>query len=614
MGRFFLLVALFLTAGILSPVATAQNNVVRHNYKEHPQTHIHVDGVVTSGQQGGNVPYRVTIRNNSGEDKEWRVRFSESSSWRGLGYTSDFSFPVENGNEITAEVNVPIPPSFVANSSYRGMTISAFAPGLTMVTRNDNEQADPAWPTILLSKKLAQRSLSKLTDARKKSTKSSHSSSRFRFGYSYEPSMLASDWLGYTAFDVLMIDKSEWNSLKPSQKQAIFEWIRMGGRMDIYAKEKFPLTDLGFNNVEYNGSKTELRASLGKIVVQTWDGKELSTNMVNRYRSVKKVQDAVQNDFDNSWNLLDRFGQKSFSPALVFVLLIIFAVIVAPVNLFYFAKEGQRHRLFITTPLISLAACLIIMAIIYIKDGVGGNGLRVALADLQSHTDEKRVYIHQQQISRTGVMLSSGFEAEEQMEITPVKLPKSPWNPLSRSGSSLGSLRFAGKKMSGDFFRSRSEQGFAIRASRPTRARIEVRKPAVLSQDVFDATQDTPPELFSSLAFSVEEFFYRDDFGRVWRTPDGATVDPGNPIPLEMAETDTLVKWIKEASEPFGKAKGDSIRALNRKKNRFFAVVKQPEQLLVETSPSIRWNNDFVLLTGSLPTTASRPEPKEEQQ
>ena len=44
-------------------------------------------------------------------------------------------------------------------------------------------------------------------------------------------------------------------------------------------------------------------------------------------------------------------------------ILIAFGIIVGPVNLFVIARQGRRHRLFWTTPLISLIASLLLIAL-----------------------------------------------------------------------------------------------------------------------------------------------------------------------------------------------------------------------------------------------------------
>ncbi len=580
----------------------ALDTLVRENYDKTGRSFVKVDSVFGTGMRSGYLPFRVTIRNNTKKDRIWTVRFSESQSYRGLNYTSTFYFEVEDGSEITSEVMVPIPPSFVSGSTYRGVQVIITSPGLKIIQRANSEDSETGtWPSIGLSSKLALRSLSKLGDAMgKRGTRTS--SSREIFGYEYAIPTLPSDWRGYTCLDVLMIDEAGWRNLNTSQRQAIIEWIRLGGRCDIYTSNKaLSLGGLGLDQLRFTYPEgRSVDVSLGKLTIQTWDGKELDTNLISRYRAVSSRNRQIESDYGGGWQLLRDFGSKSFNPALVFILLIIFAIIVAPVNLFYFAKEGKRHKLFVTTPIISIAACLIIIAVIFLKDGLGGGGRRVGLADLQFHPDEMQLYLSQEQISRTGVMVSTGFSQKENITITPVNLPDSSWNPLSRSNASLGMLHFSGPNFSGDFFRSRTEQGYAINRVQSTRARIEMRSPP---------TKTAPPKLFSSLGFSVKDFLYYDRNGQLWRSPEGTRIDPGNPIPLKIANNTETTAWIKAKSKPFSSAQNSRIRKLTRR-GRFFAIAEEPEKLLADTSTAIEWKNDFVMVTGIIALPESNPAEK----
>src|SRR5690606_18267044 len=119
------------------------------------------------------------------------------------------------------------------------------------------------------------------------------------------------------------------------------------------------------------------------------------------------------------------------------VVLIAFGLLVGPVNLFVFAKSGQRHRLFITTPIISLATCALLILLILIQDGTGGRGERIVLMEVRPDADENRAYLHQEQVSRTGVLLGSSFELKESAVISPVPLADSPWTRL-KPGTSGG--------------------------------------------------------------------------------------------------------------------------------------------------------------------------------
>ncbi|HRQ91205.1 MAG TPA: hypothetical protein PLA50_20615, partial [Bacteroidia bacterium] len=296
----------------------------------------------------------------------------------------------------------------------------------------------------------------------------------------------------------------------------------------------------------------------------------------------------LESDYDSGWSLFDRFGTKDFNPLFIFFLLIAFAILVAPVNLFYFAKAGRRHRLFITTPIISVATCLLIVAVIFFMDGVGGSGMRVVLADLQPSAGETRTYLTQEQVSRTGVMVNSGFEAPQPYDLNPVSLPASRFNPLTPYAQRSDFYDIAGAQFSGPFFRSRSEQGFSLRSVEPGRARIE-----------YAGTEDGKPKLVSNLSQEITALQYRDADGALWRTPAGTRVGPGQTIPLERLEKETWPDWAMESAGFFSKSRQILVRRLQFDRHRYFAQVADPTAFALPTHPGIRWSETHLLLTGT---------------
>ncbi|NNE91543.1 MAG: hypothetical protein HKN23_07840 [Verrucomicrobiales bacterium] len=578
----FSLIALALLAG---PVF-GQKQLISHNYNAQGTTRILVESVFSHGLTRGYMPVVVTIRNGIPQDRTWNVNFQRDGSWNSFNYRSNFSVPAKGNSEVIYPLLVPVPTAM--NGSNWGQTnVSINAPGLGGQSRNDSINYNTSWPSIGISKKLADRNLTQLNDHLNSSGFGADT-----FGGRFDPKQLPGDWRGYTGIDVLMIEAGEWSSVTAGPKKAIREWLHMGGRLEIYTTNGGMVpADFGFGEKPQLAGKA-VPISLGWVQVRQWSGKELDKNaIVNRYRPVKNQSLNFGEDFKSQWALQQAFGIESFDPILIFLLLIVFGVVVGPVNLFVFAKPGQRHKLFVTTPIISLIASLLIFGLIMLRDGIGGNGQRIAFANLQSQ--DNNLYLIQEQISRTGVLLNTRFKLNEAAFITPVLMRSSEWNRLMDSnGNVSGAFSLTGNDFRGDWFQSRSEQGQAIQAVRPTRSRIELRAPA-------GADKSTPPELFSSLEFTMSEFFYRDDDGNVWKS-EAPRIAPGNKIPLVATDFNELNKWWREASKKLSSSQRDRIRKLTGSNGRFFAVSTDPKSGLIDTLGSVRWRDDEVLVSGTL--------------
>ena len=579
LSALFLLVGFFLLAG---REAHAQKSILNRNYDA--KTSIKIDSMFGESVKSGYRPYLVTIRNGKSRPITWTIRVETNSSGTGsFNYSSTFRVKVEPGSEAVEELLVQSPPS-VQNrySNYRYVRVTVKAPGLDSVSRGDSEQIDGSWPSIAISKKLALRNLSRLES--KKGSKKRSGNDHFASSYSDLPT----NWRGLTCLDLIMIDEGTWLSLSKQKKRAVMTWVRFGGKVEIFSQQK-SLEELGLDPPEsIVGSQSVGAYGMGTVSVRSWNGNDLPDSLVNRYDSLDFFDEAVNDDFDGGWSMIKKFGIKKFNPFLVLILLIIFAVLVGPINLFHFAKAGQRHRLFVTTPIISIAASVIIIFIILIQDGMGGKGRRIAVVDLQSDPDQRQLQITQHQLSRTGVMIQSGFENKDQMSLVPVKLPASRWNPLSQNSSQTADYSFSDSRFNGDLFRSRSEQGFHIRSVRSTRSRVELRS----------SGGGGPPQLFSSLEFAVSHFFYVDQGGVVWKGSPNDTISPGEELKLEASNLNELTEWLNEATRYLGGTDRKRFRSLRSQRRRFFALAEEPGKLLIDTHPSIRWKEDQVIVTG----------------
>ena len=85
-----------------------------------------------------------------------------------------------------------------------------------------------------------------------------------------------------------------------------------------------------------------------------------------------------------------RWVTISLNAPLLIGFILVFAVLVGPVNLFWLADASRRHRLFWSTPLISVAASLLLVGVIALQDGFGGSGERVMATLLVPDEQEDR--------------------------------------------------------------------------------------------------------------------------------------------------------------------------------------------------------------------------------
>lgn len=592
------LVALLLAG--LADRACAQRSLLQENYDPNGTLRIEVESVFDGTASRGHLPVRVTLRNMRKQERTWNLKFIFEGGWNQMAYTSNFRVSADAGTEPVHELMVPVPTALSGSggSMYRSMTVEATSTGLPAARRSDSTYYSLSWPAMGISKKLADRNANRLDSAVQGRSGSGHNEA---FGARFDPRMLPADWRGYSSLDALMITDPEWKAASPGARLAIIEWVRLGGTLELYTTGD-PAEVL--RSLDLPGTaepSKELSLSLGEVRAWKWNGQDLEPNaMLNRYRNIDNRGADFADDYQNknNWGLYRSFGGKSFNPWLVILLLIAFGIIVGPINLFVWAKPGKRHRLFFTTPVISLAASSLILLLILFNDGIGGSGLRIVLANLQSESGEKRLYVTQEQISRTGVLLGSGFRIEDPVFLSPVMIPPSEWNRIGFSNNTIASYSLSGQTFRGDWFQSRSEQGHFAQTVRPTRSRIELTLPST--------GPEAPPKLFSSLEFTLDEFFYRDDQGNIWKAKTGG-IEGGEEIALEPAEPKDLDTWWGRQLAGLSDSLGGQARGLWKRNGHFFAVSTDRNAGFVDTLGSIDWKRDKAIVFGTVTLAGNQP-------
>ena len=298
--------------------------------------------------------------------------------------------------------------------------------------------------------------------------------------------------------------------------------------------------------------------------------------VVARYAKARQQRTVITGRQSEFASLIAEFGKRAFGNWQIAFILVAFGVLVGPVNLFVFAKAGRRHRLFFTTPLISLGASVLLVLLILFQDGTGGRGSRHVLVNLES--GDTAAYLTQFQASRTGVLFSSAFEAPNTYAAQ-AALGASPWSAVSIGGSE--SLRYSldDDVFGGDWFQSRREHGHLLQTVRPTRARIELKG---------RIGESKAPTIVSSLGFNLDELYFKDATGLLWKS--AGVVKTGQRVTLQAIEGPEM--------HPFLTANTLWInRQLLGEPGHFVASAKEAPGLTIQTHKSIDWA-DRVLIFG----------------
>lgn len=574
---------------LLAPLVSAQESLFQLAPEpRHPtdRTRIEVTALFSMPAPGGFLPVRVTGANQRETDGTLNLR-AVSVTGAGSEMSSSFEIDLPAGGTVTRDLLVPLNTALLSGSEIDA-SVSVISSGSFGRLEGGLEgEWSPTMPAVLLSEALFTPNRGELD---KELNTSSSGYRTYSFAASFDPKRMPADWRAYAGYDLLMLTDADWLDLSPPARAAILEWCRLGADLEILRVGGSPATfaSLGIEVDEGQSKRTYGfgSVSLGDVPA---DLKLDAPTVVTRLRSHSDSRLlSLEKDYSSVWPLHVRFGSRAFNYALFIVVLIAFGVVVGPVNLFVFAKSGRRHRLFITTPIISLATCALLLGLILMRDGIGGRGERVALIEVRAGGDENRAYVHQEQVSRTGVLLGSSFTVNEEAVIAPVPIADGPWTRLK---SGMGAEDFVyttaftdeGLRLGGDWFSSRSEQGQVVEAIVPTRGRIEVR----------EQNGTGAPKLVSSFDFPLETLYYTDRSGAHWIARN---LEAGKPVEAVTIDAKTRTTALAETSDLFGARHRRMLQQVAPRSDHFIAITT--EAPAIETFPSIRWQSTTTVLTG----------------
>jgi hypothetical protein len=575
MSRIFLPLACLLTA-----TAGAQENLMRVVHDTATDTHVEVLALFTNPAPCGYLPVRVTIANNQNRSHRIDLRSEIGGLYSGGGLkgSAAFSIKADAGQVVTRDLLIPTLPG-VHNHTY-GSQLSIYLSGTMGSTQHgDHLEHGSSTPQVLLSHRLHTVNASQIDQA---------GASRFHSGYGgsremtsrFDAKQLPADWLAYGGYDWMVVTDEEWADIPPAQRNAILSWVRLGGNLNIrHRMERFDRARLGLPDDAGFGTITAapIAAELTMDAEQFVRGLVTSSVLPPRGASLTE-------DFDGKWPLQADFGSKNFQFAIFIFVLIIFMVVVGPVNLFLLAPSGRRHRLFLTTPLISLGASLFMVGIIIFQDGFGGDGARVVLMEVRPDEGRHAAFIHQEQFARTGILTRTSFSVPTPALFHPVPIAQTRWTRFTNRNNADGSYNVqpGGSSLAatGDWFQSRSEQGQFITTVVPSRGRIEANG---------DGWVHTFPQ-------RIDFLFLRDQNGE-WHVAEGLATGERFAV-KKIPAAEARDRLDKEAAALFTpRLKAMLNRAILRD-NHFVAITSAAPG--IATHPGIHWKTTRTVMTGPL--------------
>ena len=400
-----------------------------------------------------------------------------------------------------------------------------------------------------------------------------------------DPATAPEDWRGWSTLREFVLTDDDWTAMPAPARRAMLEWIALGGHTILIAADTDGerLDRLGLPARQADGRR---RVGAGEIIPLADSAIPApSADDPLAYEFAGAIERPA-GSIDTPWygDGLGRsagFAERDLPVAAILIFLALLATIAGPLNIMVFAGRGRPSRIFWTTPVISLVATALLLGLMFLRDGVGGAGVRRTLVVLDP--DRNSMAVLQEQFSRTGILLGRSFPIREPSWMCPQPTDSFAMSTTGMSRSAGSFVEVDDQRRTGDWFSSRSDQAFTLQAVRPGRGRIEWLGPP-------DA-----PEVLSSLDVPLARLFVVDDDGKWWKT---GPLDAGERRRLEPAGEGEFAMvrsaFVSGASPAFTRA----FARLVSTRGYAWAEAAVPRKVAIATLDAIRWTNDTAWFVG----------------
>lgn len=564
-----------LAAFVCAITALRAELIYQPNFLPGSGIEVQVNGFYDKVPPSGFFPVRVKIRNGTEANRSWQLVTDDHKRMGGT-VRANFSLPVEALSERTFDLLIPLASQPETTSRYTNLAFELSGYAVQDGRRNLSMGTGGRviTPYLGMGDALAVKNWEPLKEMLEKQGYGNTSAAKpdpvSLDGTSLDVTMLPQDWRGLEGFGVIVFTDDEWRKIPAAEKTALQDWIAQGGRLILC----------------HEGMTGDLppQGVLGTGSIEQWQmGNDFLTRMSAMLQGLPRLPASDTGDsYDPNWKLARDVGAPNAPQALILTFVVIFAAVVGPINFLVFAPGGRRHRLFWTTPLISIGASVLMALFIVLSEGFGGRGQRFEVT-LNLPELHKSVS-WQEQVSRTGVLGGSSFALSEPTIIQPIGIGDR--DDRGSSATDRSSYRLDGAIWSGDWFRSRSTQAQVLTTIAPTRSRLEISN-----------QPDGTPVAISSFESDLEELWYLDASGKTWKA---GRLKPGEKRTLEaVADERQFGRWLENNLVQAGKLAKNRAMAFrdNGLKGKFFASTKNPQFL--PSLPSIRWEKGEGLIMGA---------------
>ena len=190
------------------------------------------------------------------------------------------------------------------------------------------------------------------------------------------------NWLAYSCYDGIVVSGREVDTMPPAVRLALARYVECGGSLLVMGEPKRPLALAATAGPDGAGVGY---ATFGRCLVAPESG---STQAVSRLRDAANETFHPWEDLSDVLRAHKRFPVvKSISVPVrgMLALMLLFVILIGPVNIMVLARKKLRIWLFVTVPAASLVTCGLVFGYSIFSEGIRGRYRTLSLTVLDEN-------------------------------------------------------------------------------------------------------------------------------------------------------------------------------------------------------------------------------------
>jgi hypothetical protein len=185
----------------------------------------------------------------------------------------------------------------------------------------------------------------------------------------------STNWLAYTRYDGVIVTGDDLKALPPAVRIALWQYVETGGSLLVLGDADLRGLSVSVTKQEADGWRV-LEAGFGQCLVspdddfERWKGPRFDL-LARSWTETRAPWQGQRNSYEanQKFPVVDDIGIPIKG---LFVLMLLFALAIGPINFLVLARKKRRIWMLWTTPAISLVTCLAVFGYMLLSEGWQG--------------------------------------------------------------------------------------------------------------------------------------------------------------------------------------------------------------------------------------------------